>query len=148
MRIEPVSAATLAGWTALRIALWPDEDAAELTEQAEQWLAGSDRRQLNLVARGDDGTVIGFAEATIRHDYVNGCSTSPVAFLEGIYVDAAHRLRGVAAALVVAVADWGRAQGCSEFASDALLDNEASHAFHAAIGFVEQERVVCFAKPL
>ena len=27
---------------------------------------------------------VGFAEASLRHDYVNGCETSRVAFLEGI----------------------------------------------------------------
>jgi aminoglycoside 6'-N-acetyltransferase I len=71
-----------------------------------------------------------------------------VVFLEGIFVAPDHRKRGVAAALVEAVADWGRAKGCTEFASDALIDNLDSHAFHRAIGFAEQERVVCFSKPL
>nr|WP_241823604.1 GNAT family N-acetyltransferase [Sphingomonas sp. Sph1(2015)] len=47
-------------------------------------------------------------------------------------------------ALVAAVADWGRAQGCSEFASDAELENVDSHAMHRALGFVETERVVYF----
>jgi aminoglycoside 6'-N-acetyltransferase I len=42
------------------------------------------------------------------------------------------------------VADWGRAQGCSEFASDAELENVDSHAMHRALGFVETERVVYF----
>lgn len=72
MRIWPVSADTLAGWTALRIALWPDEDDDLLTDQAAEWLVAADPGQLNLVACGDDGKVAGFAEATIRHDYVNG----------------------------------------------------------------------------
>jgi aminoglycoside 6'-N-acetyltransferase I len=33
-------------------------------------------------------------------------------------------------------------------ASDALLDNGASHAMHRALGFEETERVVFFRKPL
>ena len=148
VRIEPVSAETLAGWTALRIALWPDEGDELLTGQAAEWLGAADPGQINLVARGDDGTVVGFAEATIRRDYVNGTSTSPVVFLEGILVAPDHRRRGIARDLAQAVAAWGRAQGCSEFASDALIDNRDSHAFHAAIGFVEQERVVCFSQPI
>ena len=146
LRIEPVSAETLAGWVPLRVALWPDEEA--LDKQAAEWLVAADPEQFNIVARSDDGAVIGFAEATLRHDYVNGTSTSPVVFLEGIFVARDHRKRGVAAALVEAVADWGRAKRCSEFASDALIDNLDSHAFHRAIGFAEQERVVCFSKPL
>jgi len=145
LRTEPVSAETLADWAALRFAPWPEEG---LIEEAAGWLATSDPNQRNLVARIDDGRVVGFAEAALRHDYVNGTSTSPVVFLEGIYVSPYHRGRGAAAALVEAIADWGRAQGCTEFASDALLDDVDSHAFHRAVGFAEQERVVCFSKPL
>lgn len=33
-------------------------------------------------------------------------------------------------------------------ASDALLDNAGSHAFHEAVGFEETERVVYFRKSL
>ena len=142
---EPVSAETLADWAALRFALWPEEG---LIEEAADWLATADTNQRNLVARVDDGTVIGFAEATIRHDYVNGTSSSPVVFLEGIFVAPDYRRQGTAAVLVDAIARWGREQGCSEFASDALIDNVDSHAFHRAIGFAEQERVVCFSKQL
>ena len=54
----------------------------------------------------------------------------------------------VTAALVSAVADWARSVGCLEFASDAALDNEASHAVHRALGFAETERVVFFRKGL
>ncbi len=92
--------------------------------------------------------MIGFAEAAIRQDYVNGCDSSPVLFLEGLFVDPGHRRRGVAGALVAAVADWGRAQGCSEFASDAEIDNLDSHAMHLALGFAETERVVYFRREL
>lgn len=146
VRVEPVSAATLAEWAAQRAALWPDGD--DLAAEAAQWLDDADPEQRNLVARSDCGAVIGFAEATLRNDYVNGTSTSPVVFLEGLYVAPAHRRQGVAQALVAAVADWGRAAGCREFASDALIDDHDSHAFHRAIGFVEQERVVCFSRTL
>ena len=51
-------------------------------------------------------------------------------------------------ALIAAVEAWTREQGCTELASDALIDNAASHAAHAACGFEETERVVYFRKPL
>jgi len=54
----------------------------------------------------------------------------------------------VARALLGVVTDWARAHGCIELASDALLENTASHAMHAALGFEETERVVFFCKPL
>ena len=91
---------------------------------------------------------VSIAEATLRHDYVNGCSTSPVSFLEGIYVRPAWRRQGAARLLCRAVEAWGRERGCREFASDALIDNQVSHLMHAALGFEERERVVCYCKPL
>ena len=146
MTITECTPADLEEWIALRTALWPEYAPDELREGAAAMIGASN--MLVLIARAGDDEAAGFAEASIRRDYVNGCETSPVAFLEGIYVAPAHRKCGIAQALAEAVADWGRACGCAEFASDALLDNKASHAFHAAIGFEETERVVYFRKPL
>jgi aminoglycoside 6'-N-acetyltransferase I len=47
-----------------------------------------------------------------------------------------------------AVAEWGKSLGCVEFGSDAPLENAASHALHAALGFAETQRVVFFRKTL
>lgn len=147
MEIARCTPADFGEWTALRRALWPDSTEPELRQGLDAMLdpaAGA----VAFLARAPGGEAVGFAEATIRSDYVNGCDTSPVAFLEGIYVAPGYRRRGIAAALVDKLAEWGRARGCTEFASDALLDNPASHAFHAAIGFAETERVVCFRREL
>lgn len=91
---------------------------------------------------------IGFAQCQLRHDYVEGCETSPVGFLEGIYVDDAHRHSGVARALLQACEDWARSVGCSEFASDCELDNQTSLAWHLRAGFEEVNRTIWFAKKL
>ncbi|HEX2761987.1 MAG TPA: aminoglycoside 6'-N-acetyltransferase [Rhizomicrobium sp.] len=145
MHIETCNQSDMPQWVALRIALWPDEDAEQMTREAPGMLAQPD--MLVLVAREGE-TVIGFAEAAIRRDYVNGCETSPVAFVEGIYVVPQQRRRGVARAMIAAVETWARLQGLSELASDALLDNAQSHAMHNALGFGETERVVYFRKAL
>lgn len=84
----------------------------------------------------------------MRHDYVNGCDGSPVGFVEGLYVDPGHRRRGVAIALIAAVERWAGGRGLAELASDAEIDNRASHALHRAAGFAETERVVYFSKSL
>jgi len=47
-----------------------------------------------------------------------------------------------------AIERWGARSGCSEFASDALLENELGHSVHEALGFRETERVVYFFKPI
>lgn len=145
MHIETCNQSDMPQWVALRIALWPDEDAQQMTREAPGLLARAG--MLVLVAREGE-IVIGFAEAAIRRDYVNGCETSPVAFVEGIYVSPAQRRRGVARALIAGIEDWARRQGLGELASDALLDNAQSHAMHEALGFGETERVVYFRKAL
>ncbi len=79
---------------------------------------------------------------------MNGTSTSPVAYLEGIYVVPEARRRGVAKSLVSSIAEWAVVAGCQEMASDAALENVASQAAHKAMGFEETERVVCFCRSL
>ena len=96
----------------------------------------------------NDNQPIGFAQCQLRHDYVEGCDTSPVGFLEGIYVEAEHRRSGVARALLAASEDWARSVGCSEFASDCELDNHDSLAWHLKSGFAEVNRTIWFAKKL
>ena len=145
MEIEICGAQTLSQWVDLRSALWPVEDREIMAREVPGILARPD--MLVLVAREGDAA-IGFAEASVRCDYVNGCETSPVAFLEGIYVVPEHRHSGVARSLVAAIENWAKARGLCELASDALLDNAQSHAMHKALGFSETERVIYFRKPL
>ena len=87
-------------------------------------------------------------EASRRVDYVNGTRSSPVAFLEGLYVAPGSRGQGVARALVESVSLWAEREGCRELASDCLLDNSSAHAVHRALGFEETERVVYFRRTL
>jgi aminoglycoside 6'-N-acetyltransferase I len=147
MQVEPASTQYVEEWLALRCALWPDELEESLREDIAAMLEAPDGDEAAWLAL-EATEVIGFAEAALRHDYVNGCETSPVAFLEGIFVVPAARGRGVGRALSEAVAAWGRSRGAREYASDALLDNLESHAFHAALGFEEAERVVYFRRAL
>jgi aminoglycoside 6'-N-acetyltransferase I len=133
-------------WVRLRHALWHDGVDA-LEAQLDQLHHAGVPYVSFLACSGEDNGAVAFAEASLR-PYVNGCESSPVAFLEGIFVEPTHRRRGLARELISRVEQWGRAEGCSEFASDILVDNEASHAAHVAWGFVETERVIYFKKSL
>ena len=143
MRVVPATSADREVWATLRRALWPDANDGDIARMLKE-----PARFAAFIARETNSGAIGFAEASLRHDNVNGCDTSPVGFLEGIFVVPLFRRRGVGALLVRAVEQWTLAQGASELASDALIDNVESHRMHAALGFHETERVVCFRKRL
>ena len=133
------------GWLALRSALWPG------ASQAEQALGMADalaRGHYVRLAVSSSGAPLGFVEDSRRVDYVNGTSSSPVAFVEGLYVLPEARRQGIARRLVESVVAWALRQGCSELASDSLLENSAAHAAHRALGFEETERVVYFRRAL
>lgn len=130
----------------MRQALWPGSADEHLAEM--QSFVDSPQRYAQFVAYDADGAPAGFVEAALRSDYVNGTDSSPVVFLEGIYVAPTRRRQGIGRALVAAIAAWGQERGCTELASDALLDNHASHAMHRALGFEETERVVFYRKKL
>lgn len=151
-RILPMKTAALtssqdAAWLELRMALWPGASAVEHQEDMHDQVASPDR-YVQFLVRSDHGQALGLAEASIRTDYVNGTDSSPVAFLEGLYVIPEARQQGAARALVAAVRAWARDRGCKELASDTALDNAVSQAAHARLGFKETERVVYFKMPL
>jgi aminoglycoside 6'-N-acetyltransferase I len=145
-RVEIPGPEQMTVWRRMRRALWPEMTEEENARETEAMIENS--RSFVRIALNTENSPIGFVEATLRTDYVNGCETSPVAFLEGIYVEPPVRRQGVARALVSAVEEWGREMGCREFASDALLENISSHRMHAGLGFKETERVVYFRKDL
>jgi aminoglycoside 6'-N-acetyltransferase I len=111
-------------------------------------LLGGARRAIAFLARLPQQVAVGFAEATLRNDYVNGCTTSPVAFLEGIYVHPGWRKRGIARLLCRAVECWAVDLDCSELASDTELENTDSQRMHTALHFEETERIVFYRKQI
>jgi aminoglycoside 6'-N-acetyltransferase I len=145
--IVPCTSTGQSGWLDLRQALWPDCPRAEHLAEMQSFVEQADR-YAQFVAYAADGQAAGLAEAALRTDYVNGTSSTPVAFIEGMYVAPQFRRQGVGRSLVGVVAGWARDRGCTELASDALLANTASHAMHSALGFEETERVVFFRKQL
>lgn len=131
--------------TSLVLRLWPEHKAEELAEEYRLLLSETDCAI--FLAAGED-TPVGFAQCQLRRDYVEGTETSPVGYLEGIYVLPEYRGSGLARALLNACENWAREQNCQEFASDCELDNHQSLAFHLHVGFQEANRIICFRKDL
>ena len=135
-------AATAAG---LALQLWPDHEVWELQREFEALL--TDEGAAVFLACVDE-TPVGFAQCQLRHDYVEGTSSSPVGYLEGIFVAPAYQKRGIARILLSSCESWAKEQGCTEFASDCELDNQDSLRFHLSVGFEEANRIICFTKKL
>ena len=142
--VEKAGASELPAVAALAARMW-DHPAAELAAEFAELLADPEAAIFTAKLGGEP---VAFAQCQLRHDYVEGTETSPVGYLEGVYVDEAHRHRGVAAALLRACEAWAKEQGCAEFASDCELDNTDSLRFHLAAGFREANRIICFTKKL
>jgi aminoglycoside 6'-N-acetyltransferase I len=129
----------------LQLMLWPDHTLEEM------------KLEMQRVVASPDGVIFiafinripaGFAECRLRHDYVEGTQTSPVGYLEGIFVRSEYRRQGIARKLFQYCEKWAKDKGCSEFASDCEVKNTESIAFHSKAGFTEINRIVCFSKKI
>lgn len=125
--------------------LWPHHALPDLIKETQDFLT---QPETAYFLAFQDNTPIGFAQCQLRHDYVEGTTTSPVGYLEGIYVQENHRKKQVATHLLQACQNWAKEKNCREFASDCELDNEDSLRFHLAAGFIEANRIICFTKSL
>ena len=139
-----LTASDVAAWAAMRRALFPEETVAEHSVEIGAILP--DGRQAAFGARSG-GEWVGFIEVGQR-SYAEGCSSSPVGYIEALWVAERARRRGVARSLVESAKQWARERGFSELASDAQLANTVSHAAHRRMGFEETERIVCFRMDL
>ena len=131
--------------TELALELWPDHSADKMYFDLGKIMTSGE--SIFFMAYEAE-TAVGFAQCQLRHDYVEGTETSPVGYLEGIYVKEASRELGFASQLMKVCEDWARSEGCMEFASDCEIDNTESLAFHLKLGFTEANRIICFKKNL
>jgi aminoglycoside 6'-N-acetyltransferase I len=136
----------LAEWTRMRALLWPECSGRDQRIDTDRILKNT-AEEIVFVADRGDAALAGFVEARLR-PYADGCDTSPVGFVEGWFVDADMRRRGIGAALIAVAEAWAISRGCREMASDAELHNELSRSAHAGVGFAEVEQVVRFHKNL
>jgi len=147
IRIRPVQPADASAWEQMRRELWPqypDDHRQEIALFFDGTLA--EPIQV-FMAFAETGEPVGFAELSIR-TYAEGCISDRITYLEGWFVSASHRGQGIGTALIKTAEEWGRAQGCTEMASDAEIENEISAAAHRALGFSETARLICFRKTL
>ena len=143
--IREVAESDRASWVRLREALWPGA-LSDHDEETRKHFENPASVPVVFVAEAHE-TVVGFLELDYRK-YAPGCSSSPVPFIEGWYVEPALQRHGIGRALIEAAEQWARAAGHCEIASDTDVENADGIAAHRALGYQEAERVVCFRRSL
>ena len=143
--IRKATVSDLTDLAELACRLWPDHTQLEMQKEFACILS---ERTAAFFLAFEQERAVGFAQCQLRHDYVEGTDSSPVGYLEGIYVADGYRKQGIAKALLKACENWAKTKGCSEFASDCELSNLQSLHFHLSMGFEEANRIVCFTKKL
>ncbi len=141
--IRPLTAADRAVHLDMRGRLW----SAPRNEHEAELGALETKTSFTAFGAFAGERAVGFAEATFR-EFVPTIGVMPAVYLEGIWVEEGYRRRGIATALVRAVEAWALLLGCSDIASDALLDNTDSQAWHRCQGFAELNQTVNFAKKI
>lgn len=100
--------------------MWEHHPASELIEEFSEIIASGKAR---FFLKYEDGAPVGFAQCQLRYDYVEGTKTSPVGYLEGIFVKEEYRRKGYAKELLAPSEAW-------------------------AMDFTETNRIICFTKKL
>jgi aminoglycoside 6'-N-acetyltransferase I len=146
IRIREVESSDRRAWCRLRAMLWPDQTPEQHAIELNDWEKDG-QLPITFVAEEAGGELVGFLEVALRN-FAPGCESSPVPFIEGWFVQDAHRGQGIGALLLEMAERWAVANGYRELASDSLIENALSETAHLAAGFAEVERLICWRKDL
>lgn len=124
--------------------LWNEHHLDELEKEFEDLMS----KNTAFFVDYEDNKPVAFAQVSLRHDYVEGTNTSPIAYLEGIFVERGYRNRGIAKKLLEKCELWAKENFCTQLASDCELENNGSYKFHLNCGFEEVNKIICFVKKL
>ena len=92
MKIREVVESDRTDWVLLREALWPGS-LSDHDEETRKHFKKLPKAPIVFVAEAD-GRLVGFLELDYRK-YAPGCSSSPVPFIEGWYVEPGLQRRGI-----------------------------------------------------
>ena len=143
MRIIKTDKSNITEWVELSVKLFPDHTFDEMYRAYHEFL--TTKKEIGFLYHKDI-QIVAFMNLSIRSDYVNGTDTSPVVFVEEIYVLPEYRKQGIAREFISFAEKFTNENGFTQLASDCLIGNTASEQFHKSCGFEETERVICFVK--
>jgi aminoglycoside 6'-N-acetyltransferase I len=146
MHVHLIDPGDDAEWLRMRRALWPKSSVEEHRAEMRAIRCNLENAPVFVAVR-DAGSLCGFLEASLRSS-ADGCSSRPVGYIEGWYVDPDMRQSGVGRVLIEMAEAWAILRGCTEMASDCAIDNRLSQEAHQALGYHEAERLIHFRKSL
>lgn len=129
-------------WRRFREELYDDLDPAWSEDEIHR-IATDPNMTTYLVFDETQPTPIGMLELSLRN-IVDGCATSPVAYIDGLYLTEKWQGRGLGSQLLAFAKKWAGEQGCTELAVDTELDNVRAQKFYLREGFEETFRIVQF----
>ena len=139
MRLAKISRDDFSIWKQFREALYKSVDDKFNLEEMDNIFNSKDWHCQFI--ESEDNKKIGMVEISYRN-IVDGCLSSPVAYLEGIYLQAEYRNQGIGTQVMLMVMQWCSERGFSELATDTGLANNKAQAFYTSLGFEETDRVV------
>ena len=90
---------------------------------------------------------VGMVEMSLRN-IVDGCVSSPVAYIDGLYLIEKYRGQGFGKKLIQFTKKWAAENNCTELAVDTELENERAQKFYLREGFAETFRIVQYKMEL
>lgn len=75
----------------LAVLLWDSHSVQEFIADFSETMSEG---KAQFFLKYENGIPVGFAQAQLRYDYVEGTKTTPVAYLEGIFVKEDYRNKG------------------------------------------------------
>ena len=148
VRVEALDDSTLPVWVAMRHDFWEDDEEKVRAAYVRYKARNREGAAITFFAAEEDGRYVGFLDAELRLDHVDGARSSPVWYVEGVYVVPDKRGSGVGACPMARLEAHVQELGYSEMASDCEVGNDQSESFHKAVGFQEVTRSIHLIKRL
>jgi len=92
---------------------------------------------------GENNQIAGFVELSSRN-IVDGCLSSPVAYLEGLYLKKEYRGMGLGRETMKTIKTWCKNKNFTELGMDTEITNIGAQKFFTATGFHETYKIVQF----
>ncbi|NRB04502.1 MAG: GNAT family N-acetyltransferase [Rhodobacteraceae bacterium] len=134
--VRPVKYADVAALRPMIVALADHHgDTARLTSGDILDLCFGTAPVLHVFVAAAGGQLLGYAACTLQAQLQRGCRWCD---LHHLYVDAAHRGRGVGHALIQASAEFAASRSCVSLAVGTAQENVAAQRFYLGHGFTQR----------